>query len=147
MTSELLIRALHFLGMFLFASMLLSEAILIKPKLSLDEVKRLSIIDLFYGLGAAITLICGILLWLSVGKPAIFYTKNFIFHIKMTLFVLIGFFSIFPTIFFLKQRKSEESEITVPSYIKTLIYVEIAFLCTMPFLAVLIARGVGLKAD
>ena len=80
------------------------------------EIKRIPKIDGIYGLGAILVLVAGLLLWFAVGKPAQFYSRNWIFHTKLTMFVVLGLLSIYPTIFFLKNRKGDDldTEITVP---------------------------------
>lgn len=102
-------------------------------------------IDGVYGLAAVVLLAAGLTLWLgSFGKPAEFYSKNWIFHLKLALFLGIGLLSIYPTVFFLKNRKGNPEEVvTVPSKIFWMLRLEIVLLFIIPLLAGLMARSVG----
>jgi len=122
-----------------------SEHLLLKKTLTRTEITRLSRIDAVYGL-AAVTLLCaGLTLWLgSVGKPAVYYSKNWIFHTKLTLFVMMGLLSIYPTVFFIKNRKGNPSDtVHVPASIFWMLRFELLLLMIIPLLAGLMARGVG----
>src|SRR5690606_32229078 len=96
-----------------------------------------------YGLGAMITLSFGLLLWLVVGKPAAFYSSNPIFIAKVGLFVVVGLMSIYPTVFFMKNRNNTAAIITLPKTLLITKRLELLFLTVLPLLAVLMARGIG----
>lgn len=140
---DIFVRYLHFIGIITLASALVGEHLLISKEMDVKTFKKLVILDSIYGVGAIITLIGGALLWFVVGKPAAFYSSNFIFHIKLTVFLLIALLSIFPTVYFLRNRKATFESITLPGYIIKIIRVELCLLVFLPLLAVMIARGVG----
>lgn len=140
---ELFIRYFHFLGIITLASALIGEYLLISKEIDLKSFKKLIVVDAIYGAGAIATLIGGALLWFTVGKPAEFYSSNFIFHIKLTVFLSIGLLSIFPTVYFLRNRNSVSESIAIPNYIVKIIRAELCLLVFLPLLGVLIARGVG----
>jgi putative membrane protein len=140
---EIFVRYLHFLGIITLASALLGEHLLISKKMDSKSFKKLVIVDAIYGMGAIATLVGGVLLWFVVGKPAEFYSTNLIFHIKLTAFLLIGLISIFPTVYFLRNRKAHFEYITLPKYIIKIVRIELCLLVILPLLATLIARGVG----
>ena len=145
MWSEVLVRYGHFLGILLLMGLLMSEHLLIKPQMTRNEIRKFSKVDAFVGLAAIFTMIMGLILWIGVGKPKEFYTKNPVMHIKLTLFMAIFFLSLVPTIWFIKNRKGEEKEvIDVPKKHKMIIRIELVFLLLMPFVATLLARGIGL---
>ncbi len=145
MTELIIYRYLHFIGVFAIVGAILAEQFMISKTMLGREIKRISIVDAIYGFGAVTVLIAGIALWFWVGKPAAFYTKNWIFHTKLTLFLLMGILSIFPTIFFMKNRKGSEPGkiIEVPLYIILLIRVELVIIIIMPLLATLMSLGIG----
>ncbi|MFN3840044.1 MAG: DUF2214 family protein [Cyclobacteriaceae bacterium] len=145
MTTELLLRYLHFISIFTIVAALASEHLLLKKFLTRAELSRLAKIDAVYGVAAVVLLVVGLTLWLGgVGKPAVVYSKNWIFHIKLTLFIAIGLLSIYPTVFFLKNRKGNmHEEVNVPSSIFWMLRLELALLFVIPWLAGLMARGVG----
>jgi len=140
---EYLVRYFHFLGIITMVSALIGEYLLISKEMDVKSFKRLVILDGVYGVAAILTLINGMLLWISVGKPAEFYSSNFIFHIKLSLFLCVFLLSIPPTVYFLRNFRKKFQSITVPSYIIMLIHVELLLLFTIPLLATMMARGLG----
>lgn len=142
---ELVVRYFHFLGIICLASMLVCQNILLSKQLSGGQLRKLAVIDALYGVSALVILATGLSMWLFVGKPSEFYSQNMVFHIKFTLFLLVALLSIIPTIFFLKNRKTTESEKAVPSKIILFKRLELIVLIVIPLLAVLMARGIGLS--
>ena len=141
---ELYIRYAHFLGIMLLSSALFYELMTLSRSITNAQLKKLVWIDALFGVSAVIVLVAGGLLWSHFGKPSEFYTKNGIFHIKLAIFFFVAIISVFPTWFFLKNRKSLETAIKVPSYVLNIVRIEAALLLTIPLLAVLMAHGVGL---
>ena len=148
MTIEVLLRYIHFLSILLITATLAAEYVLVKDKLTRQEISRISFIDLIYGLASVSVFAAGLTLWLGAyGKPADWYSKNWIFHLKLTLLVIIGLLSVYPTIFFLKNRKGNPDEqVAIPSSIKKIITLELLLLALIPILAGLMARGIGFRA-
>ncbi len=144
MTLEIVLRYLHFISIFAIVGSLVSEHLLLKQTLLRSEIKRLAVIDAVYGIAALTLLVVGLTLWLgSVGKPAAFYTKNWIFHTKITLFATIGILSIYPTVF-IKNRKGNATDvIQIPKSIFWLLRFELLLLFIIPLLAGLMAHGIG----
>jgi putative membrane protein len=145
MTTELFLRYLHFISIFGIVGSLVSEHLLLKKSMTRGEIGRIARIDAVYGIAALVLLSAGLTLWLgSVGKPAEFYTKNWIFHTKITLFLTIGLLSIYPTVFFTRNRKGDPAEIVeVPSTVFWMLRFELLLLFIIPLLAGLMSRGVG----
>jgi putative membrane protein len=145
MTVELILRYLHFISIFTIVGTLVSEHLLLKKSISRTELTKLSRIDAVYGLAALTLLIVGLTLWLGgFGKPAVYYSKNWIFHTKISLFALVGILSIYPTMFFIKNRKGDPDEIVaVPKAVFWMLRLELVILLIIPLLAGLMSRGVG----
>ena len=145
MNAEILLRYLHFVSIFTITGVLISEHLLLKKTLTRAEIGRLSRIDAVYGLAALTLLSAGLTLWLGgFGKPAVYYSQNWIFHLKLTCFLLVGILSIYPTVFFIRNRKGDRSElVTVPSSVFWMLRLELFLLAVIPLLAGLMARGVG----
>lgn len=126
---------------------LISEHLILKPSIKKDQIKSLATIDLVYGLSAILVLVTGLLRWFVFGKGYDFYMSTPLFHIKLTLFIVLGVLSIFPTIKFLKWRKQikqgEEPDISEKGVKKLLMFIriELLIIAIIPLLAVLIARG------
>ncbi|MBL0270499.1 MAG: DUF2214 family protein [Chitinophagaceae bacterium] len=143
---ETTLRYLHFLSILTIAATVLGEYLLLKPVMTRKEIGRLSKIDAFYGLAAIVLLGAGLTLWFGgISKPTFYYSKNWIFHLKVGLFALVGILSIYPTVFFIKQRKGDAAEtISIPSKLIWMIRLELILLLIIPLLATLMARGIGL---
>ena len=135
---DVLIRYLHLLAVIVLAGSLIIENIAIGKEISREDLRNLLKVDAAYGLSA------GISLWLWVGKPSSFYSSNPVFHAKLTLFVLVALLSIYPTVFFLRQRKNQVEPILVPAGVIRVLRIELVLLAFIPVLAYLMARGVGL---
>jgi putative membrane protein len=142
---EIILRYLHFISVFAIVGALVSEHLLLKSTLSRKEILRLSKIDGVYGLAVLSLLGVGMTLWLGgIGKPTEFYSSNPVFHIKLTLFVVIGLLSVYPTVFFIKQAKGDPIEmVAIPKSIFWMVRFELLILLIMPILAGLMAKGIG----
>jgi len=145
---ELIIPYLHFLSIMVLMGSLISEHLFLKPSITKEQIKSLATIDLIYGVSAILVLATGLLRWFVYGKGYDFYMSTPLFHIKLTLFFVLGILSIFPTIKILKWKKSvknnTEPDITEKSVKRLLMFIriELLILAIMPLLAVMIARGV-----
>jgi putative membrane protein len=145
MTTEIFFRYIHFISIFAVVSSLVSEHLLLKKELTRAELTRIARIDAVYGLAALTLLAAGLTLWFGgVGKPAVFYSKNWIFHTKITCFLIVALLSIYPTVFFLRNRKGNPAEsVVVPNSVFWFLRLELTLLFIIPLLAGLMARGVG----
>ena len=145
---EILLRYLHFISIFAIVSSLVAEHLLLRKSLTRAEISRLSRIDAVYGLAALSLVIVGLTLWLGgFGKPSSYYSNNWIFLTKLGCFVAIGLLSIYPTVFFIKNRKGKEDEVvTIPSTIFWMLRFELLLLFIMPLLAGLMSHGIGYHA-
>lgn len=145
MAPEILLRYLHFISIFVIVSALVAEHLLLKKELTRKELTRLSRIDAVYGIAAVVLVAAGLTLWLgSFGKPSIVYSKNWIFHLKLTLFIIVGLLSIYPTVFFIKQRKGDpEDKVTIPGILFWMLRIELTLLFIIPLLAGLMSHGIG----
>ena len=145
MALEIFLRYAHFVCIFAIVGSLVSEHMLLKKTLTRREISRLSSIDAVYGIAAMLLVAVGLTLWFGgISKPTYFYSKNWIFHTKITLFVVIGLLSITPTIFFTKNRKGNPDEVVnVPASVFMMLRLELLLLFILPLLAGLMAHGIG----
>lgn len=141
---EILVRYCHFIAIIVLAGTLVAQHMLLVGQVNPVQLKKIVRIDRVYGISAVVVLVAGLLLWFKVGKPAEFYSGNWLFHIKVSLFVIMGVLSIFPTIFIIKASRSKEASITVPKSIINLIRAELSCLVLIPLFAVIMAKGHGL---
>lgn len=144
MTTEMFIRYIHFISLFAVASTIVAEHLLLKKSMPRKAFNRLTRIDNIYGLAAIVMVGSGLLLWFVVGKDASYYNQNWIFHLKLTLAILLALLSLWPTLFFRKQRRGDPDEsVDVPKSILMTIRVELLLLLTIPLLASIMAKGMG----
>ena len=144
MIDFILIKYVHFVAIFFVVGTLAGEALFLKPLLKRSEVSRLSRIDMVYGLSTIVVLAAGFTLWFAVGKPAEFYSSNWIFILKLILFGVVGILSIIPTVFFIKNRKGDpEEEVSIPKKVIYMVYAEVVILLMIPLCAVLMTNGLG----
>lgn len=146
MTLYLFVRYAHFISILILFAMVVAENILVKPILKRKSITLLSKLDGLYGLTSITTVATGLTLWLWIGKPADFY-HNWIFYTKVGVITLVGILSIYPTVFFIKQRSKsvdqDTEEIQLPSLVIQLVRIELLLLLIMPLLATLMAAGIG----
>ena len=139
--AEIVFRYIHFIGIMSLASVLVMQHLILSSEVTKQELKKIIFLDVIYGISAMLVLIAGLTLWLSVGKNASFYSTNWVFHIKLTLFVVILLFSIYPTLYFRKSRKIAQDTVVMPKMIIMSIRMQLLLVFVLPFLGVLISRG------
>ena len=143
---EVVISYLHYLGFAALASALVLEMVLFRTEVPGPVARRLARIDAAYGASALIVLVSGLMRLMVFGKPVAYYMKNGLFHVKITLFVVAILLSIYPTIKFIKNRKTPDGgQAVYPGAVGVLLKIQLLLLLTIPFLAVLMARGYGFK--
>ncbi len=136
---------LHFLSAFGLVSTVILERVLLKPKLSLAELKRLAKIDGLYGLSAISVLIVGFLRVYYFEKGSSYYFSNPIFLLKLTIFIIIGLLSIYPTIRIIKWSKLKADLSIEPAIYRKTIQVlnfELLLLVLLILAASLMAKGI-----
>ena len=149
MTFEIILRYVHFISIFAIVGTLVAEHLLLKNDMTRAELNRVARIDGVYGLASLALLGAGFTLWLgSIGKPAVFYSNNWIFQTKIALVIIVGLLSIYPTIFFIKNRRGKQDEpVKIPRFIFWLLRFELLLIFIIPVLAGLMAKGIGLSLD
>lgn len=143
---EAVINYLHFVAFAALASALTLELVLFRTKVSGAIARRLARIDAVYGATALVVLGSGLMKLLFFGKPAAYFMKNGLFHVKITLFVVVVLLSVYPTINFIKNRKADgDGQVVYPGVVGVLLKIQMFILLVIPLLAVLMARGYGFK--
>jgi len=145
MISDILIRYLHFISIIVLFAALLGQFLLLRSRMTRREILRVQRIDILYAVIVVIVLATGFAQWFWVAKPAEFYSSNPVFHVKITLFLLIGIISAYPSVFLGKNKKGDPEEIVaVPKLVIVSVRIELLLLFMIPLLAILIARGIGI---
>ena len=141
------IHYLNFLGCF---GALIYERISLKPNPNRQEAISIVLADVIYGIAGIALLKSGIFRVVKFGQGAEFYTQNPIFWTKIILFALVGSLSLYPTFTYVlwaiplsKENLPNVTENLV-SRLEMIITIELVGFASIPFLATLMARGVGL---
>jgi putative membrane protein len=144
MATYILVRYLHFLFIFILVAALSGQHLLLKNRMTRKAIRQMARLDSIYGVSAILIVAMGLILWFGVGKQADFYTKNWVFHLKVTLAVILGLLSIHPTVFFMKNRKGEETEeVDIPKSVVWVVRLELLLIIIIPLCATLMAQGIG----
>ena len=145
-----LVAYVHYLGIILCFGALLFERIILKINLSKKETITIIIADLIYGIAGLAILITGILRVKYYGQGGEFYTSNPIFWVKVSLYIVIGLLSLYPTTTYIlwaiplsKNKLPVISEDLVKRF-KLIIVTELVGFAVIPFFATLMSRGIGL---
>ncbi len=144
-----LIIYLHFLSIMLLMGALMSEYFLLKTKQSEQQIKMLSYSGVIHLVSLGLLLITGILRWFVYGKGAVYYSKNPVFHTKLTLYTIILILAIIQSVKLFKwnkQRKENRLQEQNPVAVKRMfvfLSLEILLLIIIPLLAVIVMRGTG----
>ena len=142
---------IHYLSFMLCFGALIFERISIKINPNKSQAISMVIADVIYGIAGISLLISGIYKVIKFGQGAEFYTQNPLFWTKMVVFGVVGSLSLYPTITYIlwaiPLRKGELPNVTtnLVSRLKLIINIELVGFASIPLLATLMARGVGLS--
>jgi putative membrane protein len=141
---------LHFTAVFGIFVTVFYEFLALSESPTLAEARKIQMCDRMYGIFATVLLVVGFLRVLYFEKGREFYFSNPFFHAKLTLFVLVGLVSIYPTIRFIKwgaQTKAGQPPVLVAGEyrkIRMALHIELVLLLGTALCASLMARGVGM---
>lgn len=140
---------IHHLAILLLFACLFYEHLAVKPDINGEIMRRLIRIDLIFGVCAAVVLFAGLMRVFYFEKGASYYLYNWVFYIKIGLFLLVALLSIYPTLVFLKWRdqikKGGEPQLSPEQArrISMLIRAELLLVSLMLPPAVIMAKGYG----
>ncbi len=147
--TDLLLAIAHHLLVFSLAAILAIELATIRPGLGGAALRRLGIVDLHYGLIAALILIVGFArVYMGVKGPEA-YLGAWTFWAKIGAFALVGLLSAPPTLRILQWRKRARAE---PGFalgaaevqaVRPFLIAELAVFALIPVFAAMMARGIG----
>jgi len=116
---------------------------------TLAQARQLQQLDRLYGVSAAVVLVAGGVRAYRFEKGLDYYLANPFFHLKLTLFVLVGLLSVYPTIVFIgwrgdvKARRAPVVTEAQHAWITRLLEIELVALLAIVACASLMAKGVG----
>lgn len=140
----------HYLSFMVCFGALVLERRLIRPDPDRKDAILMVITDVTYGLAALAVLISGILRVLYFGQGSEFYTENPLFWWKVGVYLAVGGLSLYPTITYIlwaiPLRKGELPQVSeaLAKRLGWILNIELVGFATIPLLATLMARGVGL---
>ena len=149
MWSDAILAYLHFASILTLIWFLAKEWTLLQAGPEHLDARRLALADLFYFLAAMAVLASGLGRALAGAKPWAYYAGNPVFHIKISLFVLVALVSIKPTLLIMRWRKAAAAD---PAFrvaahewrlVRRLVLVEMHVFALIPLAAVMMARGLG----
>ena len=149
MTLEAILAYLHLLAILTMVVFIASEAALCRVEwLNAAVVERLAKVDRVYGIAALAVIATGVArTWWGV-KGTAWYWTNPLLHLKLTLFVVVGLISIFPTLRYLRWRQALRASGALPAEAEVrktrkLVMIQAHIIAVIPLAAVFLARGFG----
>tara|TARA_Y100001968_G_C19389226_1_gene734611 strand:- start:374 stop:862 length:489 start_codon:yes stop_codon:yes gene_type:complete len=141
---------IHYLSFMICFGVLVYERISLKANPIRQEAISMVIADIIYGIAGIALLVSGVFRVIKFGQGSDFYTENPIFWTKIIIFALVGSLSLYPTITYVlwaiplsKGNLPQVSE-SLASRLRLIVNFELLGFASIPFLATLMARGVGL---
>ncbi|MEB3322276.1 MAG: DUF2214 family protein [Synechococcaceae cyanobacterium] len=148
--SSAVVAYVHYLSFMVCFGALVLERKLIRPDPDRRDATLMVITDVVYGVAALGVLVSGILRVLHYGQGSAYYTENPLFWVKVGLFLVVGTLSLYPTVTYIlwaiPLRRGELPQVSeaLATRLRRILNVELAGFATLPLLAALMARGVGL---
>ena len=149
-STSAIVAYIHYLGIILCFGALMFERFILKVNLNKNETISIIIADVIYGIAGLAILITGILRVKYYGQGGEFYTSNPIFWVKVSLYIVVGLISLYPTTTYIlwaiplsKNKLPVISENLVKRF-KLIIMTELVGFTVIPFFATLMSRGIGL---
>jgi putative membrane protein len=149
MTLDALLQYAHLLAILTLVVFIGSEAALCRPQwMNAAVVERLVQVDRIYGIAAGAVLATGLLRIFLSPKGSDWYLHNWLLHLKIGLFVLVGLMSIAPTLRFLRWRRNLRASGALPTpdevgRARKLVMVQAHVMAVIPLAAAFLARGFG----
>lgn len=147
MWTDAILAYLHFAAIFSLLWFLAKEWTLLRAGAASVDVERVARADVGFGATAGLVLVTGALRAAFGAKGWAFYAHNPAFHVKVTLFVIVGLISIAPTLQFLRWRKAYRADaafrITDAEWTRArrFLMIELHLIALIPLMAVIMSRG------
>jgi putative membrane protein len=141
---DLVLAILHHLFIFSLFAILIAELVGVRRGMDAATVRRIQMIDNWYGVLAAVILIVGFSRATFAAKGWAYYEHNAFFWAKITTFVVIALLSIPPTVAFLRWRRQDASPADAAvAKVLTYLWIQVALFPLLPAFAAAMARGYG----
>jgi putative membrane protein len=146
---DALLAYLHFTAIFLLFAFLTVEVMMMRGALDAAAIRLLGRVDLWYFGSAIGALVTGLLRLVFGAKGPDFYLSAWPIYAKIGLFLAVALVSIQPTLTFVRWRRTLDHDAawTVSDEerkrVRRLIMIEVHLAALIPFVAVIMARGLG----
>ena len=148
MTATIILAFLHHAAAFVLVGALMTELVLLRNELTVASARSVLRMDAAYGVAAIVLLVVGLLRVFYTEKGAAYYFASGSFLTKLTLFLIVGLLSIYPTMTLLGWRKALREQ-RVPALgartrrrVRLSLHVELTLLFIIMLMAVMMARGI-----
>ena len=147
MTLEAILAALHLVAILTFVVFLSSQAALCRMEwMNAAVVERLVRLDVIYGAAAMVMIGSGLARLLWGIKGVSWYVSQPLFHIKITIVVVMAILSIWPSIMFRRWRRQLQATGALPDElevkkVRRLVMIQSHVLPVVAVIAVFWARG------
>ena len=142
---------LHYLSFMICFGALVLERKLLKVSPTRFEAISMVLTDIVYGIAGLLLLGSGVLRVLYFGQGSLFYTANPLFWWKVGVFLFVGALSLYPTITYIlwaiPLSRGELPKVSegLVNRLGMAINIELIGFASIPLMATLMARGVGLS--
>ncbi len=147
MTLEAILAALHLVAILTFVVFLSSQAALCRSEwMNAAVVERLVRLDVIYGAAALVMIGSGLARLFWGIKGVSWYVSQPLFHIKITIVVVMAILSIWPSIMFRRWRRNLQASGALPDElevkkVRRLVMIQSHVLPVVAVIAVFWARG------
>ena len=142
---DLVLAILHHLLVFALFGVLFAELMLVRGGIDRPSLRRVSAIDLSYGVMAGLIVIVGFSRAHLAAKGWLYYRENAFFWAKIGTFAIIGLLSIPPTVAFIRWKRAEllPTDTQIAS-VRRYLWIELGLFALLPAFAAAMARGYGM---
>jgi putative membrane protein len=116
----------------------------VRPGVTQAWIARISAVDLWYGILAALILAVGFSRAVFAAKGWLYYSHNAFFWAKIATFALVGLLSVPPTLAYIRWRRADappgDAQVR---QVRRLLWAEVVLFALLPAFAAAMARGYG----
>jgi putative membrane protein len=148
MTATITLAFIHHAAAFVLVAVLFTELVVLRNDLTVASARSVLRMDTIAGIAAPLLLIVGLLRVFYTEKNAAYYFASGAFLTKLTLFIIVGLMSIYPTVKYLRWRAALREQ-RVPDFdagsrrrVRMFIHIELTLLFIIMLMAVMMARGI-----
>lgn len=149
MTGTITLAFLHHIAVVAVFVTLGVELVLLRFDLTPPVARTILRMDAAYGIAATLLIVVGLARVFYTEKGAAYYFHSGTFIAKLSLFLIVGLLSIYPTMQFLRWRpvlreqRAPQLDPAVRRKLRMLVHIELTLLLVILLLAPMMARGIG----